>query len=131
MIQTMKKIKLYITTLLTLIALVAAPLPAFAASSGTTCGETKTGLIGCSAKKSGVQSINDLISIAVSVMTVVIGVVAVAGLAYAGILYASARDNQTQVSQAITIIRNIVIGLVLYGFTIAIINWLIPGGVIG
>jgi hypothetical protein len=64
-------------------------------------------------------------------MTVIIGIVAVGGIAYAAILYASARDNQNQVNEAMTIIRNIVIGILLYGFTIVIINWLIPGGVIG
>lgn len=60
-----------------------------------------------------------------------IGVVAVAGLTYAAIIYASARDNQEQINNARTIIRNIIIGLVLYVFTVVIINWLIPGGVIG
>ncbi len=76
-------------------------------------------------------TINELIKIAVNVLTVLIGILAVGGLAYAGVLYASAQDNQSQVSSAMTIIRNVVIGLFLYGFTIAIINWLIPGGVIG
>ena len=107
--------------------IVAAPLPVYAAE----CGGTKTGLVDCDAKKAGVESINDLISLAISIMTVIIGIVAVGGLAYAAILYASARDNQSQTGQAMTIIRNIIIGLVLYGFTIAIVNWLIPGGVIG
>lgn len=102
-------------------------MPVFAA--GTECGDTKTQLIGCDAQ-TGVGSINALISIAVSVMTVVIGIVAVGGIGYAAILYASARDDKGQVTQALTIIRNIVIGLLLYGFTIAIINWLVPGGVI-
>jgi hypothetical protein len=62
---------------------------------------------------------------------VLIGVVSVGALAYAGILYATAQDDQGKVSSARTVIRNVVIGIVLYGFTIAIINWLIPGGVIG
>lgn len=125
-----QKIKL---TLLTFAALFtfAAPLTVFAAADTTsTCGETKTQFIKCDAK-SGIGTINELIKIAVTVLTVLIGIVATGGLAYAGILYASARDNQSQVMQAIVIIRNIVIGLVLYGFTIAIINWLVPGGVIG
>ncbi len=122
-----KRFQAIILSLIALFAIAAAPLPAFAAE----CGGTKTGLVDCSAKKPGVESINDLISLTISIMTVIIGIVAVGGLAYAAILYASARDNQSQISQAMTIIRNIIIGLVLYGFTIAIVNWLIPGGVIG
>lgn len=125
-----KKIQLFIASFVALFALTTTPLPAVAADSGTKCGDTKTQLIGCSGE-TGVGSINSLISLAVTIMTVLIGIVATGGIAYAAILYASARDDQSQTSQAITIIRNIVIGLLLYGFTIAIINWLIPGGVIG
>ncbi|MDB5183845.1 MAG: rane protein of unknown function [Candidatus Saccharibacteria bacterium] len=99
-------------------------------SSGSKCGDTQTQLIACDGT-TGLGTINSLISITISVLTVIIGIVAVGGLAYAGVLYASARDNQTQVSEARTVIRNVVIGLLLYGFTIAIINWLIPGSVIG
>ena len=94
------------------------------------CGSTKTQFISCNSK-TGVGTIGDLIRIATTVLTVLIGVVATGGLTYAAILYASARDNQSQLDQSKTIIRNIVIGLLLYGFMIAIINWLVPGGVIG
>lgn len=94
------------------------------------CGGTKTGVISCQ-EDAGIAAIGGLIKFAVNILTVIIGIVAVGGIGYAAILYAGARDNQSQVQNAIAIIRNIVIGLVLYGFTIAIINWLIPGGVIG
>lgn len=94
------------------------------------CGDTPTQLVACDSE-TGVGTINDLISLTINVLTVIIGIVATGGIAYAAIIYASARDNQSQVSQAIDIVRNIVIGIILYGFTIAIINWLVPGGVIG
>lgn len=111
------------------VALFIIATPVTVAAQGS-CGGTKTQFIQCDSKE-GVGAINDLIKITVNVLTVLIGVVATGGLAYAAIMYASARDNQSQVSSALTIVRNIVIGLLLYGFTIAIINWLIPGGVIG
>jgi hypothetical protein len=94
------------------------------------CGTTKTQLITCEGK-TGIETVSSLIKLAITVMTILIGIVATGGLAYAGVLYASARDDQTKVAAAMGIIRNIVIGLVMYGFTIGIINWLIPGGVIG
>jgi len=94
------------------------------------CGSTKTQLISCSSD-TGVGTIGDLIKLAISILTVLIGIVATGGFAYAAVLYASAQDDQNRISDAKGIIRNIVIGLVLYGFTIAILNWLIPGGVIG
>lgn len=94
------------------------------------CGGTKTGIVTCG-EPSGLQAIGSLIKMAVTGLTILIGIVAVGGLTYAAIIYASARDNSSQTQQSIGIIRNIVIGLLLYGFTIAIINWLVPGGVIG
>ncbi len=125
-----KKIRLFTATLVALFVVGSVPVYAATQTSSTTCGTTKTQLIGCSSK-TGVGTITDLIKLAVNVMTVIIGIVATGGIAYAAIIYASARDDQNKVSEARAIIRNIVIGIVLYGFTIAIINWLIPGGVIG
>ena len=120
----MKKLKIVLLLGASLFMISAAPV--YAAE----CGGTQTQLIGCDSE-AGVGAIGDLIRLAVTIMTVLIGIVATGGIAYAAILYASAKDNQSQVSEALTMLRNIVIGLLLYGFTIAIINWLIPGGVIG
>lgn len=111
-------------------SLVVAPAPVALAQGK--CGDTKTQILNCeSGTKTGIGAINEMIRIAITVLTILIGVVATGGIAYAAVLYASARDNQNQVNESITIIRNIVIGIFLYGFTIVIINWLIPGGVIG
>ena len=121
----MKRLRILLLSFMVLFSFVSIATPAYA-----DCGGTKTRIVNCGSQ-GGTASINDLISIVAIVMTVIIGIVAVGGLAYAAILYASARDNQNQVGEALTIIRNIVIGLILYGFTIALINWLIPGGVIG
>jgi hypothetical protein len=127
----MKKLRAIIITAAALFMVGAVPVYAAGSQdSGTKCGDTKTQLIACS-DKTGIGTISDLIKIAISVMTVLIGIVATGGIAYGALLYASAGDDQSKVSSGITIIRNVVIGILLYGFTIAIINWLIPGGVIG
>ena len=124
-----KKIEIMMLTILSVFVVGSiATAPAYAASK---CGETQTQLIACDTSGKGATTIADLIKIVVSVMTVIIGIVATGGLAYAALLYASAEDNQNKVSESITIIRNVVIGILLYGFMVAIINWLIPGGVIG
>ena len=104
--------------------------PSGQASETGTCGDSKTQFIRCE-ESAGLGSIGALIKIAIFVVTVIIGIAAVGSIAYAAILYASARDNKGQVEQAMTIIRNAVIGLILYGMAIALINWLVPGGVIG
>jgi hypothetical protein len=137
----MKKLRLIIAAIATVFILGGVPALAQPAPTNTVppatqntnsgkCGNTKTQLIACDGK-TGIETIGNLIKLVVSVMTVLIGITATGGLAYAAILYASAQDDQSKVASAITIIRNIVIGILLYGFTIAIINWLIPGGVIG
>lgn len=121
------KIKLFIMSMMAIATVGATPV--LAADSGTKCGSTKTQFIACDTK-TGLATIGDLIKIALLVLTVLIGTVAVGGLAYAGIIYASAHDDQNKVNESKTIIRNIVIGLILYGFTIAIINWLVPATVV-
>jgi hypothetical protein len=98
-------------------------------ASGENCGEAETVLISCEGE--GVQAIGDVLRIIITVLTVSIGVAAVGGLAWASVLYAKAEDNSASVSEARELIRNIVIGILLYGFLVAIINWLVPGGVIG
>ena len=97
--------------------------------TGTHCGEAETILISCKGK--GVQALGDVLRIIISVLTVIIGIAAVGGIAWASVIYAKAEDNASEVSEARTLIRNIVIGLLLYGFLVGIINWLVPGNVFG
>lgn len=118
--------KLKISMLAIATLFVVGAVPVFAQ---TQCGSTKTQFIACNSQ-TGLGTISDLIKISLLVLTVLIGVVATGALAYAGVIYAAARDDQNKVSEAKTIIRNVIIGLVLYGFTLAIINWLVPGSVI-
>lgn len=123
MTNIVQKIILFVATL-GLTVLVVSP-----AAVSADCGNTKTQIISCDSE-TGVGSINSLISIALTVLTVGIGVVATGALAYAGMIYASAREEQAKVSEAKGLVRNVVIGLLLYMFTVVIINWLVPGGII-
>lgn len=98
-------------------------------NTGKNCGQAETVLITCSG--SGVGAIGDVLRIVITVLSVLIGVAAVGGLAWASVGYAKAQDSEGDTKEAKELIRNIVIGLLLYGFMVAIINWLVPGGVIG
>lgn len=64
----------------------------------------------------------------VRVLTIGVGILAVGAFVWAGVLYGSAHDNSSQVSQAKTIIVNTVIGILLYAGMVLIINFLVPGG---
>ncbi len=98
-------------------------------ADGGDCGGAKTSIIDCGDKK-GEEAIGDLLKQFVTVLSVGVGIIAVGSIVFASILYASARDNSGQTQQAITMIRNTVIGILLYIFMVAIVNWLVPGGVI-
>lgn len=65
------------------------------------------------------------------ILTGLVGIAAVGGLIWAGIMYASAGDKADQVSKAKNIIVDVVIGIIAYGLMFVALNWLIPGGVLG
>lgn len=70
-----------------------------------------------------------LLIYAVNILTVLVGVVAVAMIAFASFLYTTASGNAEQTKKAIDMIRNVVISLVIYALMWALLNWLVPGGV--
>lgn len=64
-----------------------------------------------------------------NIMTTGVGVLAVAGIVYGSVLYASAGDSAEQVKKAKGIILNVIIGLIAFGLMYALLNFLIPGGI--
>lgn len=100
------------------------------------CAGTPTAIIGgdiCKGVDNGngnVQSnaIWKILIWVLNIMVAGVGILAVAGIAWAAVLYASASDSAEQVKKAKTIITNVVIGLVAFGFIYTILNFLIPGG---
>ena len=90
------------------------------------CGGAKTNLIACDKDKKGIEALGEILKIALSVLTVIVGIAATGGIAYSAVLYAGAQDNAGNTQKAKEMIRNIVIGLIAYGFMIAIITWLVP-----
>jgi len=101
-------------------------------SSGTGCGGAETSIIKCDADNSGDLKDNGvwgLLLLAINIMTAGIGVVAVGGIVYGSVLYASAGDKAEQVKKAIGVITNVVIGVFAYIAMYALLQFLIPGGV--
>lgn len=93
------------------------------------CAGEKTDFFACDAE--GGDAIIAVLKMILLIVSVGVGIVAVGGVVYGAILYASAQDSQEQIRKAVGIIRGVVIGLVLYVFMVAIINFLVPGGVFG
>lgn len=70
-----------------------------------------------------------MIVLVINIMTVGIGLIAVAAIVYAGFLYTTAQGSSEQTKKAKEMILNTVIGLVLFGLMWAFLQYLIPGGV--
>ena len=133
----MKKIILLVVLMISSLALVHAPYKALAYES---CGP-ETSIIDCPQTpppKPGTTQdpietnpIFTLLREAVKFLSGLIGVLAVIMFIAAGVVYASAGDSSDKVRQAKTMMTNTVIGIALYVFLVAIINFLVPGGVFG
>lgn len=93
------------------------------------CGGAKTSIINCSG--TGEAAILDVIKMIVKVLTAAIGLVAVGAVIYGGILYSTSGDTPENLKKAKNIWTNVVIGLVMFAFMVAITNFIIPGGVFG
>ncbi len=63
-------------------------------------------------------------------LSFVVGIAVVGGIAFGGITYATSQGNPAGTQKGITIIMNAIIGLVLFLLMFALLQFLIPGGVI-
>lgn len=72
--------------------------------------------------------IDDILKLVLNIVVYGLGAAAVLGVVIAGILYMTARDNETQVATAKRRLYEIVIGLVAWAVMYAVLQWLLPGG---
>lgn len=65
----------------------------------------------------------------IRVLSFAVGIVVAIMIVWGGVQYSSARDNPQQAASAKDHIRNAVFALVFYIFSIAFLNYIVPGGV--
>lgn len=75
-------------------------------------------------------AISDHLTTFVRVLSAMVGIVVAIMIAWGGLQYTSSRDNPQQAAEAKNHILNAIIALVFYIFSIALLNWLVPGGVL-
>lgn len=75
------------------------------------------------------NGINGLLDLVMKILSYGLGAAAVIGVVVAGIMYLTARDNESQVAAAKQRLLNTVIGLVAWVVLFSVVNWLIPGPV--
>ncbi len=116
---------LFVALLLAVALLVAFVIPSSAAQAAS-CDGTKTVIISCEDGENGIWAMLLLI---IQIMTAGVGILAVAGIVYASVLWTTAEDKQDQVTKAKGIITNVVIGLIAFALMWAGLQFIVPGGV--
>ncbi len=107
--------------------------PSPAGTAINKCGDVDTAFnYGCDGADSGTASeknpIFQVLFFIVNVVALGVGMAAIGGVIYGAILYTSAGDNGEQTKKGITVVVNAVLGVVLFAFMYAILNFLVPGG---
>lgn len=94
------------------------------------CGTAQTSIDFDCAKgtKTGANTVTSLLLTIINFLAVGVGIAVVGGIVFGGLRYATADGNASNAQQGITFIVNSVIGLLLFIFMYAIINFLVPGG---
>lgn len=94
------------------------------------CGGVSTAILSSDACGTSEQGpMLGILTFTIKLLAVLIGIAAVGAIIYAGVLYSSAGNNNTQVQKSKSIITSTVIGIVLFAGMAAMLNWLVPGGV--
>ncbi len=99
-------------------------------TTSQSCGSVQTAYFTCGFGD-GVENSTlwQLLQIVLNILLALVGIAAVGGLVYGAVRYSSAGDNTSQVEQAKTIIKNVIIGIVLFLVMWAFIQYMIPGGI--
>jgi len=100
--------------------------PLYAASS---CGSVNTAVLSCS-NTGNSSPVTDLLVTIVNFLAVGVGIAVLGGIIYGAFLYASADTSADQAKRGIGHVRNAVIALIVFIFMYAIINYIIPGGLL-
>lgn len=134
--QTMRN--LVLGGLLLIPVALAALLPVGAVRAEESCGGVKTAIISCAqpGRADGASNVAventgvwGLLILTINIMTAGVGVLAVAGIVYGGVLYTTSGGNPEQVKKARTVFANVVIGVVSFGVMFTLLNFIVPGGV--
>ena len=97
-------------------------VPVFAAS----CGGVNTTVIKCDDG----DGINGILHLVINILSGVIGILAVAGVVFAGFQYQTSAGDAAKMAKAKNRIVQIVIGLLIYAVMWAVLDLLIPGGIL-
>lgn len=135
--QTIKQLFVGILLVIGLtVATVASPAITSAECKSTAtncCGGVETSIIHCDQTGGENATVENtgawgILLLAINILTAGVGIAAIGGIVYGAILYTSAGGSPEQVKKAMTVITNVVIGVIAYALMFSGLNFLIPGG---
>lgn len=107
------------------------PVPAYADHCADN--QVETSFFGCVNENRDSRNIEDnpiykLLLDSITFLGVGVGIVVVGGIVYGAFLIVNSNANSGRTQQGVSIIVNAFIGLLLYIFLFATVNYLVPGG---
>jgi len=96
--------------------------------SAAKCGGVATSIISCNTTPSEGGGAWGLIVQIINFLAVGVGIAVVGGIIWGGMLYASSNGDINKSRQGVRVIVNAIVGLILFMFTYAIVDFLVPGG---
>ena len=99
---------------------------ALAAAAG--CAGIETSIISCGTAGSQNDGVWGIIIQVINFLAIGVGIAVVGGLVWGGMMYASSNGDSSKSKQAIKTIVNSILGLVLFMFMYASVDFLVPGG---
>lgn len=94
----------------------------------TGCASVDTSVIKCN--NDGGNPIMSIVLQLTNFLAVGVGIAVVGGIVWGSLLYTTANGDSGKAQQGIAVIVNAVIGLLLFIFAYAIVNFLVPGGIL-
>lgn len=94
--------------------------------SAAECGGVETSVIEC--EEGGDGGILHILSLIIDIFSIGVGILAVIGIMWAGVLYLTAGGNEERATKSKRRLYDIVVGLVCYVGLWAIASWALPGG---
>ena len=126
----MKKILAAVVGILAVVGMNIGFLTPVWAACGAGCVETSILGGGCVCDSGGNgQPIFDILNLILNIMTGLVGAAAVIGIVISGIQYTTSSGDEAKMVKAKNRIIQIVIGLVVWALMWAVLNWLMPGGI--
>lgn len=90
------------------------------------CGGVNTSVIEC--EEGGDGGIYHILGLVIDIFSIGVGILAVIGISWAGVLYLTTGGNEGQTTKAKRRLSDIVLGLVCYVLLWAAASWVLPGG---